>query len=114
MGLAAGPVRRRRLDCLCTGRERGWTTPASTSRHTTHVAQRNTQIDHLSTNGGSYPQVRTPYPHLAHHGSGPPLPLLTRVFSDRAGHRSSVGVRPHNRASPFVGIGPHTPQGTPS
>src|SRR2546428_7078857 len=102
MGLAAGPVRRKALDRLCMRRERAWTTPASTSRYTTHVAQTNTGIDHLSTNRASYPQVRTPYPHLAHRGSGPPYPLLMRVFSDRAGHR------------PIVGAGPHTPSRTPS
>src|SRR5256885_13978704 len=102
MGLAAWAVRRRRWDGPWTPRGGAWMGFASTSRHTTGVAQTNTGIDHLSTNGASYPQVRTPYPHLSHRRGGPPRPLGTRIFSDRAGHRSIVGACPH------------APSGTPS
>ena len=42
-----------------------------TLRRTTGVAETNMAIDHLSTNRASYPQVRTPYPHLGHLKGGP-------------------------------------------
>src|SRR2546430_16978524 len=80
MGLAARPVRRRGQDGPWTPRGGAWMAFTSTSHPTTHVAQTNTEIDHLSTNGASYPQVRTPYPHLAHRGSRPPYPPTDARF----------------------------------
>src|SRR6266550_6208713 len=66
MGLAAVLVRRVTAEDLWRGRDRAWTALIPTSHDTTHVAQVNTGIDHLSTNRGPYPQVRTSYPHLAY------------------------------------------------
>src|SRR2546428_2284217 len=105
MGLAAGPVRHRGPDSPWMCCEGPWKTRPRTSRCTTGVAQTNTQIDHLSTNRGPYPQVRSPYPHRAIAGGGRPRTLGRRVFSDRAGYRSIVGLAPAPSGTPSRRIG---------